>query len=1328
MKKLLFICGACVSLSLLAINAGAVNQWWDNNGTGTPTSGVWVTTTPNWTGSVSSNLTASTVPFTNGNFAEFAAGSGTITALTITVPGAVTCAGLATGLNAATVTTTTFSGAGSINLTTTGGATVTGGGSTLFQGIFCGPSGSDSLVFNVPITGSAGLEQHSSGSMTLDATNTYSGGTDLTGGQLIFYNNSGSFGTGPIIVNGNGNALVSGSTSLVTIPNNIIFPQAEALNLAGNFVGTTPGTIYSGTVTLPTSGVVNLETSSTVGTVVEMSGVISGAGVLETSDDGTLQLGGVNTYTGNTAIASPATLSIVGAGQLGSGSYSGTITNNSVFIYKSSAPQTLSGVISGTGKLTNSGTGTLTLAAINTYTNTTTVNGGSGCVLQLGDGVSKSGTVGGAIAVTSPASLVLAPGGSTVTYNSSLQIISGTGAVTMNGPGTFIIGGNHNTYTGGTIINGGILQTGGDLNLGAAPGSFQAANITLGGGTLQGNNPNFAFVANRGVTLTANSGLSSTISGTGPIPDQGELGIQGPITDNNAGFGIIITGQTNLTTGLLSGVYLEGTNTYTGPTVVASGVLSLFANGSINSSSSISIASGAAFDVSSNTATTWNLNQPLVANGSGVGLPGFLTVAPTPAAILIGASGGSINFGGQALMLSITPTNFNGDGNQPALYVSQGSVVVNGNTVYVTNNGASPLGYGTYTLIQQAAGNISVIGVPTLGGGVVSGNGIVANATATLAVSGGALNLVVAPSAGNPGAPYFSNLTPAPGFVYGGASSVVLSGTVSNLSGGVATSGDTITVQVGSLGAQPATIGANGSFGVTYTLPAFTAAGYYPISYTYSGALGAASDSSTTLQISQALLSATASDPSRNYNGNTTASVTLTPAPLNGDSVTISGSATPFGGTNFASANVGTGITVTITGLKLAGAAAANYYLPSTFTLSGNINTPGFTWDGLDSVTNSDFQWGDQFNWVGNVAPDLIGDSLDFGGTTGLVPVVQAAYTNWSVTFDSTAGSFVVTNLGTAVGFAIGAGGITNNSTSTQTIAVPVNALSSSSSLWYVTNGSSLIMSSNVSDAGGGITLAGAGTLNLAGSNNAVTGPFTNLAGTLEITGGAKLGNGTYAAAFNNNGTFIFNSTSNQTLSGVISGSGSLTEAGTGSLTLSGANTFTGLINITTGLLAISSDANLGAAPGSAVANQMTLNSGLTANFGLRVAGNMTMNANRGITLGSAGGEIQVASGDTLTYNGVITGAGTLQTGTSPTVGEGILVLGGANNYTGGTIAGCGTLRLGASGALPSGTSLTVASAAVGGTLILTATARPLARWPAARASTAPAPSPLASC
>ncbi len=151
-------------------------------------------------------------------------------------------------------------------------------------------------------------------------------------------------------------------------------------------------------------------------------------------------------------------------------------------------------------------------------------------------------------------------------------------------------------------------------------------------------------------------------------------------------------------------------------------------------------------------------------------------------------------------------------------------------------------------------------------------------------------------------------------------------------------------------------------------------------------------------------------------------------------------------------------------------------------------------------------------------------------------------------------------------------------------------------------------------------------------------------------------------------GATTFAGTGSATFGGILSGAGSLIQSGTGTLTLGGTNTYTGTTTVNSGILSISKDANLGTAPGAATANSLTLNGGT-----LQVTGTTANNAggtivaNRGITLGAAGGTINVASLDSgdiggtvndVNYSGQITGSGNL------TISGGAAVNSGAQNGT----------------------------------------------------------------
>ena len=154
------------------------------------------------------------------------------------------------------------------------------------------------------------------------------------------------------------------------------------------------------------------------------------------------------------------------------------------------------------------------------------------------------------------------------------------------------------------------------------------------------------------------------------------------------------------------------------------------------------------------------------------------------------------------------------------------------------------------------------------------------------------------------------------------------------------------------------------------------------------------------------------------------------------------------------------------------------------------------------------------------------------------------------------------------------------------------------------------------------------------------------------------------------------------TYNGIVAGTGFLgPKNNPGTLVLGGVNTYSGATIIHAGILSISADANLGTAPGSATPGSLVLSGGT-----LVTTASFTLNANRGITLGSTGGTINPAVGTKLTYNGIVAGTA----GLGPMNLGGTLVLGGVNTYSGTTIVSAGTLQDGIANALPATTTLTV--------------------------------------
>ncbi|MCW1924237.1 autotransporter-associated beta strand repeat-containing protein [Luteolibacter arcticus] len=110
-----------------------------------------------------------------------------------------------------------------------------------------------------------------------------------------------------------------------------------------------------------------------------------------------------------------------------------------------------------------------------------------------------------------------------------------------------------------------------------------------------------------------------------------------------------------------------------------------------------------------------------------------------------------------------------------------------------------------------------------------------------------------------------------------------------------------------------------------------------------------------------------------------------------------------------------------------------------------------------------------------------------------------------------------------------------------------------------------------------GISKAGSGTVTLANVNT-FTGPLKLTGGTLQIGGAGSLGSGNYAAPILNDGTALqYSSSTNQTLSGSISGIGAVIKDSAGStLTLTGSNNFDGGLTISAGTVSVVNDSNLG--------------------------------------------------------------------------------------------------------------------------------------------------------
>ena len=219
--------------------------------------------------------------------------------------------------------------------------------------------------------------------ISLLASNTFGGGFIIGGTGTVTYDHNTSFGTGTIQWGSTSASPILAAATGLTIANSMT--HANITEVFGNATNLT----FSGSWNLPSTGVTTIENYGTTALPITVSGVIGGAGQLNLNSttanyNNPWIFTGVNTFYGFLVI-NAGTLTIGGSGSLRSGSYSAYITDNGTFIYSSSAAQTLSGLISGTGALVQNGPGTLTLSGGNTFSGPVTINGGILSVNSIND-------------------------------------------------------------------------------------------------------------------------------------------------------------------------------------------------------------------------------------------------------------------------------------------------------------------------------------------------------------------------------------------------------------------------------------------------------------------------------------------------------------------------------------------------------------------------------------------------------------------------------------------------------------------------------------------------------------------------------------------------------------------------------------------------------------------------------------------------------------------------------------------------------------------------------------------------------------------------------
>ncbi len=360
------------------------------------------------------------------------------------------------------------------------------------------------FIIHADIVGSGSVTKAcnngNNGDVTLLGNNTYTGGTYIIGGSIIFGDNS-TPGAGAFV----GNVFLTNDyphNQFGTAPNDFV-PATLVLNRPDNF--TLPGNIVGqGFVTLTGSGTVTLTGNNTYYNL--------GTGAPTTISAGVLQVGNGGT-----------------SGTLGAG----TITDNSELDFNLASSYTCTNLISGSGSLVQLGSGTTILTGANTYTGSTTVSNGLlvldessvGGDLDLDGGLLSAGMVGSVSNLVVGGSLDINAGGLVATLNKSLSPSNTT--FTVNGS---------ITSTGGTLVLtnfGPNLAVGDKFTLFSQPLSGSALTIKSTGFSVANNLAMDGSVTVTSVVSPTSVPITATYSG-------GVLSLSWP-----AGSGLHLQAQTN---------------------------------------------------------------------------------------------------------------------------------------------------------------------------------------------------------------------------------------------------------------------------------------------------------------------------------------------------------------------------------------------------------------------------------------------------------------------------------------------------------------------------------------------------------------------------------------------------------------------------------------------------------------------------------------------------------------------------------------------------------------------------------------------------------------
>ncbi|MBE1290366.1 MAG: autotransporter domain-containing protein [Rhodobacteraceae bacterium] len=634
------------------------------------------------------------------------------------------------------------------------------------------------------ITVTGGTHQLIGGTSGLD--NTFTGEVRVTGGSLLLRANgstsavvsggtlSGTLGSGLTLTISDTGTFSNSRTQTIasltqsgtgTLAGNQNLTITGAYNLSGGSVSNT-ATITAGTFTM-SGGSINSGATVNSGSTKTLSGgtiagTLGGAGA--TSVTGSVVVSG--TLSGSATTINAGTLQIGDGGTTGSLG-TGNVVNNANLTCNRSDDLTVTNVISGTGGITQAGTGTLTLSGANTYTGATTITAGTlrvtninalggitgntvvsdGATLEVETGGSaplREGTItlngtgvggGGALRFSGiggniASSISLGSNASIVSVASGTVIFSGEYRDAFGRALYNITGNNHDLTFGGTgrmiveadiiLGTGSLIKTGGGqldlLGSTSLSGTFAVnegrvefvagGNLTSTGLVTVASGAQLNLVGNNSIGNLSGAGGLELANGTLTLGDGSDQSFSGVISDSTRSEG-------NLTKQGSGTLTLSGANTCRGVTTINAGILRATHNAALGTTAGGTVvASGASLEFSGGITTSENITL----SGTGVGGGGALR----------NISGNNVLSGAITLMGDTLLNNNTGSFITGGLDLN-GSISGAGHTLSFSGNSRFSLNgniaTGTGGITKSGTGRVILTGTNSFTGDVVINQG-----------------------------------------------------------------------------------------------------------------------------------------------------------------------------------------------------------------------------------------------------------------------------------------------------------------------------------------------------------------------------------------------------------------------------------------------------------------------------------------------------------------------------------------------------------------------------------------------------------------------------